>query len=262
MFLVLGLSAGTQFALSRSMDISHKSDVKFLSLQFLLIMACLLLSGKSALATVVERQSHESISKVAKHFVLKELKGSTQLKVDIKQLDRRLKLTQCTKPLNAFWPPGARKAGHSSIGVRCEGNKPWKIFVQANIAILEKVAVLSRPVVRGDVLSREMLRFESKDISRLGNRYVKDAEPLLGYRFKSPAGQGKLLAPRMLETPRMVRRGQTVTLLAEAGGIQVRMSGKALADGAMGKLIRVRNLGSKRIIEGEVIAKGTVKVRN
>ncbi|HID81001.1 MAG TPA: flagellar basal body P-ring formation protein FlgA [Chromatiales bacterium] len=253
---------GTQFALPLGMDIFHKPDVKFLSLSFLLIVACLLLSGENALAANAERQSHASIRKVAKHFILKELKGSTQLKVDVKQLDRRLKLTQCTKPLTAFWPPGARKAGHSSIGVRCEGNKPWKIFVQANIAILEKVAVLNRPVVRGDVLSMDMLRFENKDISRLGNRYVKDAEPLLGYRFKSPAGQEKLLAPRMLETPRMVRRGQTVTLLAEAGGIQVRMNGMAMSDGAKGKLVRVRNLGSKRIVEGEVIAKGTVKVRN
>jgi len=251
-----------QIALFNHMDIFHISGVKFPSLLLLVMVICLLLSGNNAQAAVVERQSHESIRKVVKHFILKELRGSTQLKVEVKDLDRRLKLTLCTKSLNAFWPPGARKAGHSSIGVQCKGNKPWKIFVQANIAILEKVAVLSRPVARGDVLNKDMLRFESRDISRLGNNYVTEVTPLLGYRFKTAAGQGKYLVPRMLTAPRMVRRGQTVTLLAEIGGLQVRMNGTALGDGAQGRLIRVRNLASQRIIEGEVIARGTVKVRN
>ena len=52
-----------------------------------------------------------------------------------------------------------------------------------------------------------------------------------------------------------------MTILSEAGGIQVRMNGEALADGTQGKVVRVRNASSKRIVEGEVIAKGMVKVR-
>ena len=243
------------------MDNFRKSAVKFPSAA-LLLSACLLASGNHAWAASVERQSHASIREVVKHFILKELKGSADIKVEVRDLDRRLKLTRCSKPLHAFWPPGARKAGRSSIGVQCKGSKPWKIFVQADIAILENVAVLSRPVAKGDVLARDMLRYESRDVSRLGRNYVTEVTPLLGYRFRRAAGQGKLLAPRMLEAPRMVRRGQTVTLLAEAGGLQVRMSGKALADAAQGRIVRVRNLRSNRIVEGEVIAKGTVRVRN
>ena len=207
-----------------------------------------------------ESQSHASIAAAAKAFILKELQGSNDVKVDIRDLDRRLKLAKCSQELSAFWPPGARKAGNATVGVRCEGSKPWKIFIQASIAVMENVAVLNRPAARGDVLNMEMIRMESRDTA--GNdRYVRDVKALLGYRFRNSAGQGKPLTVRMLAAPRMVRRGESVTILSEAGGIQVRMNGEALADGIMGKVVRVRNASSKRIIEGEVIAKGTIKVR-
>lgn len=65
----------------------------------------------------------------------------------------------------------------------------------------------------------------------------------------------------MLEAPRLVRKGDLVTLLAEIAGVNVRMTGKALADGAAGTSIQVSNLSSQRVIEGTVIAEGVVKVR-
>jgi flagella basal body P-ring formation protein FlgA len=41
-----------------------------------------------------------------------------------------------------------------------------------------------------------------------------------------------------------------VTLLADAGGISVRMAGRALSDGLINQRIKVENLSSGKIVEG------------
>ena len=71
---------------------------------------------------------------------------------------------------------------------------------------------------------------------------------------------GAVLSPGQLRRPPAVKRGSQVTILGRAGGIEVRMSGKALSDGARGQRIKVRNSSSSRQIEGTVIARGTVEV--
>jgi flagellar basal body P-ring formation protein FlgA len=41
-----------------------------------------------------------------------------------------------------------------------------------------------------------------------------------------------------------------VTLIADAGGISVRMAGRVLSDGLMNQRVRVQNLSSGKIVEG------------
>jgi len=47
-----------------------------------------------------------------------------------------------------------------------------------------------------------------------------------------------------------VKRGQSVTLIADAGGITVRMAGRALNDGLVNERIKVQNLSSGKTVEG------------
>jgi flagella basal body P-ring formation protein FlgA len=64
----------------------------------------------------------------------------------------------------------------------------------------------------------------------------------------------------MVRAPRLVQAGQHVILLATTPQLQVRMKGKALADGTRGDIIKVRNLRSKRVVEGVVTHAGIVEV--
>jgi flagella basal body P-ring formation protein FlgA len=211
-------------------------------------------------ANQTTHQPHNDIRGAARNFIASELKGEQQVMINIKALDARLKLTHCSQPLAAFWPPGARKIGNVSVGVRCQGDKPWKIYVQATIAVMEEILVLNQPVTRGTVLDREMLETKRMDISRLGDQYVTDPAPLIGYRFRNSASQGSLLKPRMLEAPNLIQRGQNVTLISELAGLQIRVSGEALANATAGQWVKVRNSTSKRIVEGQVTAEGAVRV--
>jgi flagella basal body P-ring formation protein FlgA len=64
----------------------------------------------------------------------------------------------------------------------------------------------------------------------------------------------------LLAAPRVIRRGQQVSIRSATTGVQVRMGGRALEGGAIGDLVRVRNASSGRIVEGRVVGPGRVRV--
>ena len=57
-----------------------------------------------------------------------------------------------------------------------------------------------------------------------------------------------------------VQRGQSVTLVADAGGMSVRMAGRALADGLINQRVKVQNLSSGKIVEGIARSEQTVEI--
>jgi flagella basal body P-ring formation protein FlgA len=57
-----------------------------------------------------------------------------------------------------------------------------------------------------------------------------------------------------------VRRGQRVTLVSAVGGIEVLAAGEAIADANPDGRVRVRNLGSRKVVEGRVESADRVRV--
>ena len=64
-----------------------------------------------------------------------------------------------------------------------------------------------------------------------------------------------LLAPDLL-----IKRGQRVTLVAAAGSLEVRAQGEAVADAQADGRVRVLNLTSRRIVEGQVEGRDSVRI--
>lgn len=210
-------------------------------------------------------QSLASIQAAAKEFILGQLhtrqSGQTYPPhVDIGALDVRLQLAACDVPLEAFLPPGGRLLGNTSVGVRCPGARPWSLYVPATVRTFGEALVAARPLPRGAQLGADDVRLAAVDITGLPADYLADAQQAVGKILKQPLSGGAALTAALLEAPRLVRRNEQITLLAEGQGLMVRMGGLALADGVSGEIIRVRNLLSKRIVEGMVVAPGVVKV--
>lgn len=236
----------------------NQGRVVKVSVYLFAVIMCQALAGGVAAG---EHHSHESIRAVVEQFVIDESGNTHGVEPSVNKLDARLRLHQCTNPLNTFWPPGSRKMGSTSVGVACEDEKPWKIYVPVKISVFAEIAVVSRPLLRGDTLKEGDIELERRDISRLGQRFINDYSGFLGYQLRQAVSAGTVLQARMLRVPELVKRGEKVILLASGGGIEIRMMGEALSDGGKGAVIRVRNIKSKRIVEGEVVSKGVVKVR-
>jgi flagella basal body P-ring formation protein FlgA len=176
-------------------------------------------------------------------------------------LDPRLRLTACDTGLEAFTPPGQRSVGTTTVGVRCTAPVAWTVYVQATVALIHPVLVVRRPLPRGTVLSAADVDVVEQDVARLTMGYLVDIKDVDGMALRRSVAAGAVLHPGLLQHPTAIRRGERVTILGQVGGIEVRMEGQALMDGAKGEVIRVRNLSSGRDIDGVVVGPGVIQVR-
>lgn len=198
---------------------------------------------------------------VSQYLQEQQITGPYQIEITITSPDPRLRLAACADPLEAFTSPGQRTTGAAVVGVRCSAPVAWTIYVQANVALLKRVLTAGRPLPRGTVLSRADVELVEQDITRLNLGYLSDFKEIDGMVLKRSVASGMVLHAGLLQAPITIHRGEKVTILGQLDGIEVRMEGRAMTDGAKGELIRVRNLSSGRDVEGVVLAPGLVQVR-
>lgn len=222
--------------------------------------AAALLALGAAFATVAQAQdaaeSLDRIRSVAEAAVRKNLPASAEVSAD--SLDSRLRLAACASKLQA--EAGAMRGASNNVTVRCEGPTAWTLYVPVRVRDLRPVLVLTRAVRRGETIDASMLRAETRDIAQLPFGYLTEVSSVAANEFRRPVGAGQVVSPADLEPERCVRRGDLVTLIGRAAGIEVRAAGKAMADGGRGSRIRVQNSNSKRIVEGTVTAPGVVEL--
>jgi len=233
--------------------------LKFQLFETLLLIWIMLVIGNTAQAD--NHQSLRQIADVVKTFLTTEnnnLVSTDQISIGV--IDPRLRLPNCLTPLQAFLPAGSPSRGRTTVGVRCSGKVAWKIYVPAQVKIMQQVVVLKHPVMRGQQLLPEDLALEERDISNYSGGYLARINDAIKRVMRRPAAIGTVLTSRMLQAVILVHRGKNVVIIAKNNNFQVRMSGKALMNGASGERIRVQNLRSKRIIEATVSGANLVTV--
>lgn len=212
-------------------------------------------------AMAQEIQSLDGIRAAVRGFLEQQAGGYSQAEVSVGRLDPRLRLAACPSPLQTTLPEGSRLPGRATVLVRCDGPKPWTLYVQGKVEVFEAVLVAARSLSRGRLLRAEDVKREERPVSNLTSGYFSDPERLVGMKVKRPIRSGMPVGRHMVEARKVVRRGERVTIRAESGSISVRMAGKALTDGAKGDVIEVQNLSSERTVEAVVASPGQVRVR-
>ncbi len=123
------------------------------------------------------------------------------------------------------------------------------------------VPVLARPLGRGETISAEDLEWVRLKNSRLGGSTIVDADDLVGFSTRRGLRAGTPIRASQVRKPVVVAKGSLVTLMLTTPGIALSARGRAMEDGGRGEVIRVSNLQSHVIVEGNVIAPGRVEVR-
>ncbi|MDH5822741.1 flagellar basal body P-ring formation chaperone FlgA [Luteimonas sp. RD2P54] len=167
-------------------------------------------------------------------------------------LDPALRMPRCAGPLEAR--PGAG----TTVEVSCPDG--WRLYVPVRIHRSQTVLVLSRGVAAGEVIGPEVLAPETRDAARIVGAALSDPAAALGRVARRALSAGSVLTARDLIAPRLVRRGDIVALVSGAGGLEVRMTGRALADAGENERVSVENLSSRRVVQGTVGADGAVVV--
>lgn len=205
-------------------------------------------------------QSHESIGEAVKAYIAQNINLPGEYEVSLVPLDSRLNLPQCAEPLEAFTINALIKAGRTTIGVRCNGEKKWSIFTSAIIKTYQMVAVLSQPIQRGEIITRQHLAIEKREVSNLREDFVTRIEQAEHKQVTRQLNTGTILSLSSLVEPKLIKRGDKVVISTTKSDFSIRMSGVAMMDGAKGQLIQVKNQNSGRIISATVVEPGLVSV--
>ena len=233
---------------------------------FLLIFVVVLLGVVGAPADARQHTEIDTIRSAARQFIVAELSGGageqalTDTTVTIKALDPRLRLALCGEPLQAYKAPGTRLLGHSTVGVRCARPQAWSLYVPVHIEKQVPVLTLSRPLARGQIVTADMLVVHKRSSASVPASYLRSGETLLGQQAVRDLMPGAVLTHGMFRAKKLVRRGDRVTLSMKSGLVAVRVSGIAMSDGARGERVKVKNLSSKRTVDGTVGGENLVLV--
>jgi flagellar basal body P-ring formation protein FlgA len=169
-------------------------------------------------------------------------------------------LERCSLPVTPLVGPGAHMRDRVLVELRCAGVRPWHIYVPVRIVGISLVTVAARAIVAGTVLSDRDVRVEQRAISELPPGYLDDPTVAVGLTASRAISSGAVVTNQFLVASKAVQRGQMVTLVAEGGGLNVRMSGRALSDGLVNQRVRVQNLSSGKIIEGIARSEQVVEI--
>lgn len=243
------------YCLILTMKISYVNYLK----QTLLTYVCLCgLFSQACLAQDFE--AHENIISTVKSYINEALKSVVDKKILINPLNKNLKLIKCTQPLESFITPGVKLIGRTTVGVRCNGQKPWKIYVTTDINIFDNVVIADDYILRGGRVSAAQLRTEKRNVATLNRGYFTRPDDVIGKIAKTPINREQVITLNSLTSPKLVQRGKSVTIIAKSDTVTVKMNGYAMSDGHQGELIKVKNLRSQRIIEAEVVDDNLVRV--
>lgn len=169
-------------------------------------------------------------------------------------IDSGLRMPECSAGLSAH-------VGNRGVAeVSCHGPMAWKLFVPVKVSRLGDTLVLTRPLAAGQTVTADALRVETRDQAALAAGALERPEQAIGRIAARPLAAGSALSASDLRSPRLVRRGDQVTLIARRGGLEVRSQGRALGEAGEAEQVNVENLSSRRQVRGVVNARGEVEV--
>jgi flagella basal body P-ring formation protein FlgA len=146
------------------------------------------------------------------------------------------------------------------VGVACDGPVHWTVYVPVTVESRISVLVLKHPVPRDARLTSEDVNVETRKVTGLATAFLTDVSDLRARTTGRPLPLGTTLTMDMFKADMVIKHGQDVTVIASAGGIEVRAAGRALADAAGGARLKVQNLSSLKIVEGVVEGPDLVRV--
>jgi flagella basal body P-ring formation protein FlgA len=125
---------------------------------------------------------------------------------------------------------------------------------------ITSVPVLKDAITKGDIIGKNDIQYIDLPARSVKPDTILTEENLIGATPRRMLAAGEPVKAGDIEAPRMVERGQSVTLIFSAGPLNLTARGKALENGTQGDVIRVLNTSSNKTIDGVVTASQEVSV--
>ncbi len=147
-----------------------------------------------------------------------------------------------------------------ALVVRVNDRVERNFSVRVDVEALADVVVAARPLERGEVIGRDDVVLQKRDLARISGRICKSVDEALGKRARLGIRGNAPLRVDYLEKVPLVKSGQMVTIVAENETLRLTTRGKAKNAGAEGDTVLVQNMDSGKDIPARVVDAKTVSV--
>jgi flagella basal body P-ring formation protein FlgA len=142
-----------------------------------------------------------------------------------------------------------------------QAGRPYKkIYLKTQVEIYRPIVVASRLLKKQTVIGEGDLALRRVDLVRLAKDFFTQKEGLLGCETKTIIRAGTPFLSWMVRPVPCVYRGDTVKIRAVRGMVRAEVVGKALADGSIGKKIKVRRADNRQEIMARVVGTAEVEI--
>jgi flagella basal body P-ring formation protein FlgA len=146
------------------------------------------------------------------------------------------------------------------VDIVINGKKTDRVSVTGLVALYETVLLAKRAFEKGEVLSKESVYAEKKNIFGLGDGYILSVDAIEGKRLASAVRQGECITASLVVPPPLVQKGDIVSLVAQNESLLIVTKGICREDGFENDVIKIENLNSGKIIRGKIKEKSKVEV--
>ena len=126
--------------------------------------------------------------------------------------------------------------------------------------VLTDVWFTQRRAIAGEQLGALDLTLREVDLLREPKAVPADPALLSRYEIARPISEARPITWNDITPRALVRKGQMVEVIASQGTLRITMKGQAVRSGALGEIVTIRNLESKRDFSAEVIDENKVRV--
>lgn len=180
---------------------------------------------------------------------------------EIAPIDPRLRLAACDKPLRAALPPNVAPSPRMNIRVSCGGGgTEWSMNVPVTLSTEASVVIAQRALPLGSTIAASDVAVVTRRIPGTARCCASDPGELIGRVIRRTVSADQVIPLDAVEHPPLIRRGETVAVIASMPGIEIRSSGIALGDARSGESVRVRHTTSLKVIQARADTQGVVRV--
>lgn len=134
-----------------------------------------------------------------------------------------------------------------------------QVSLTGRVTPMVEVASLKTALPPGTTIGADDIVWTKLPVERAGDA-LRQAKAVIGMALRRQLPEQSLLRPTDVMPPRVVLRGQVVTMRIKQVNLELTAQGRALQDGAVGEVVRVTNTQSNRVIEAKVTAPGLVEI--
>ncbi|MBO6559980.1 MAG: flagellar basal body P-ring formation protein FlgA [Nisaea sp.] len=146
------------------------------------------------------------------------------------------------------------------ISVPIGNDKSLRARIQGEVHAVIEVPVLNRHAGPGETIRESDIVWTAMQARRSNHNTVTSPDQIVGMSVRRPISAGSVIRRTDVTPIQLVRKGDLVTMVFQTSLMTLTLRGQALEDGARRDSIRVKNLGTGKIVVGSVTDAGIISV--